>query len=127
MADKSNLNIVNTSEISLQELIGALQLKVLTEPAAFEQMVPGHVYASDLLSCVMTGARQNGLWLTLQSHVNIVAVAALLDLCAVIITENALPDTETIEKANQQGVTLLLSGQPTYYVAGHLWELGLRH
>jgi hypothetical protein len=126
MANETELEIGNISLKTLKDLVVALQLKVLTDPADFATMIPGHVYASDLLSCVMTSGRQNGLWLTLQSHINIVAVAALLDLCAVIITENSVPDPETIEKANQQGVTLLLTNEQTYHVAGKLWELGFR-
>jgi predicted transcriptional regulator len=74
----------------------------------------------------MAGAKSKGLWVTLQCHGNIVAVAALLDLCAVIITEGAMPDPATIEKANEQNITLLTTPQPSFAVAGTLWELGLR-
>ena len=126
MADTYPPTPTNASGLSLQELIEGLHLNLVTEPREFERMIPGPVYASDLLSCVMTGAKQNGLWLTLQAHSNIVAAAALLDLCAVIITEDAAPEPETIEKANQQGVTLLLTRQPTYHLAGKLWEMGFR-
>ncbi len=51
----------------------------------------------------MTGAEPEGVWVTLMAHSNIVAVAALLDLAAIIITENAQPEKETIEKANEKG------------------------
>jgi hypothetical protein len=74
----------------------------------------------------MAGAKSKGVWVTLQCHGNIVAVAALLELCAVIITEGALPDPATIEKANEQNVTLLSTSQPSYAISGMLWELGLR-
>ncbi len=68
---------------------------------------PAGGYASDLLSCVMAGARKNAIWVTLQSHVNIVAVAALLELAAVIITEGVAPDADTLAKAQEEGVVLL--------------------
>jgi predicted transcriptional regulator len=81
---------------------------------------------SDLLSCVMVGAQPGNLWITLQAHINVVAVAALRDVSAVIITENAQPESAVIEKANQQGVILLSTADPSYQVAGKLWELGIR-
>lgn len=112
--------------MNLAEIINALDLKVLTDSKPFEKILPSGAYAADLLSCVMTGAQHNGLWLTLQAHGNIVAVGALLELSAIIITEGAMPEAATIERANQEGITLLSTAQPTYTTAGHLWELGIR-
>ena len=74
----------------------------------------------------MAGAKRGGLWITLQAHSNVVAVGALLELSAIIITEDAAPDSETIAKANEEGVSLLSTTSPTYTVAGKLWELGLK-
>jgi len=53
-------------------------------------------------------------------------VAALLELSAVIITEGIMPDPETLLRANEEGVTLLSTAKPTFYVAGELWAAGLR-
>jgi predicted transcriptional regulator len=55
-----------------------------------------------------------------------VAVGALLELSAIIITEGATPDPDTVAKANEEGVTLLITDKPTFYVTGKLWEMGLR-
>ncbi len=112
--------------MTLQEIIDRLDLKVLTEPKDFHSVHPTSGYASDLLSCVMAGAKQHGVWVTLQAHSNIVAVAALLELSAIIITENAQPDQATISKADQEGITLLSSDQPSFSIIGRLWEMGLR-
>ncbi len=112
--------------MTLQEIIEKLNLTLLTQPKDFQQVTPTSGYASDLLSCVMAGANQRAIWVTLQAHINIVAVAALLDLSAIIITEGAMPDQETIAKANEENVTLLSTGKPTFFVAGRLWELGLK-
>jgi predicted transcriptional regulator len=112
--------------MTLQEIITQLNLVLLTEKKDFTQVTPTAGYAADLLSCVMAGAKQGGLWITLQAHINLVAVAALLELSAIIITEGAQPDQATIAKANETGITLLSTDQPTFSVAGRLWELGLR-
>jgi hypothetical protein len=113
--------------MNLQQVIDHLELKVLTEPKDFSSLEPSFGYTSDLLSCVMAGAPKQGIWVTLQAHGNIVAVAALLELSAVIITEDAIPDENTISKANDEGVTLLSSARSSYSIIGMLWEMGLRN
>jgi serine kinase of HPr protein (carbohydrate metabolism regulator) len=113
--------------MTLQEIIDKLNLTVLTEAKDFDQVVTTSGYTADLLSCVMAGAQRKAVWVTLQAHLNIVAVAALLDLSAIIITEEAKPEAETVAKANQEGVILLSSDKSTFYVVGRLWELGLRN
>jgi hypothetical protein len=112
--------------MNLARIIGELELTLLTEPKDFSQIEVSGGYTADLLSCVMAGAPHGGLWVTLQAHTNIVAVAALLDLGAVVITENAQPDPAAISKANVEGITLLTTPHSSFYVAGKLWEMGLR-
>jgi hypothetical protein len=111
--------------MNLQQIIDRLNLTVLTDTRDFTLIHPDGGYTSDLLSCVMAGAKNNYLWITLQAHLNIVAVAALLDIAAIIITENAKPDSATISKANEQGIVLLATPKPTYEIDGKLWEMGI--
>lgn len=111
--------------MNLQQIIDRLNLTVLTDPRDFTLIQPDGGYTSDLLSCVMAGAKNNYLWITLQAHLNIVAVAALLDVAAIIITENAQPDPTTISKANAQGIVLLSTPRPTFEIDGKLWEMGI--
>jgi imidazolonepropionase-like amidohydrolase len=112
--------------MNLQTVIEKLQLNVLTEPRDFSAITPKGGYTSDLLSCVMAGAKNGNIWVTLQAHMNIVAVAAMLEVSAVIITENAQPDSATIAKANEQGVVLLSTTKASYEICGTLWDLNLR-
>lgn len=112
--------------MNLQTIIETLQLTVLTQPRDFSIVIPKGGYTSDLLSCVMAGAKNGNIWVTLQAHMNIIAVAAMLDVSAVIITENAQPDPSMIAKANEQGITLLSTPKSSYEICGRLWELNLR-
>jgi len=112
--------------MNLQNVIDQLQLTVLTERRNFTAITPEGGYSSDLLSCVMAGAKKDNLWITLQAHMNIVAVAAMLEVAAVIITENAMPEPATISRANEKGITLFLTDLQTYEVAGRLWAMGLK-
>jgi len=111
--------------MNLQQIIDQLNLTVLTESRDFASITPTGGYSSDLLSCVMAGAKRGHIWTTLQAHLNIVAVAALNDVAAIIITESAQPDVAAIAKANQQGVILLSTPRPTYEINGELWQLGI--
>jgi serine kinase of HPr protein (carbohydrate metabolism regulator) len=112
--------------MTLDQIIKELQLEILTAPKEISEIAPTSGYISDMLSCVMTGAKSQSIWVTLQSHNNIVAVACLLDVAAIIITEGAKPDEETIQKANDEGVILLATPLNSFHVVGKLWEMGLR-
>ncbi len=112
--------------MTLDKIIKELDLKVLTEKKDFSEITPTFGYVSDMLSCVMSSAKQKGIWVTLQAHNNIVAVGLLVDVAAVIISEGTQPDLETIQKANEEGVTLLSCEKNSFYVVGKLWEMGLK-
>jgi hypothetical protein len=108
----------------LDEICHQLQLEVRAAPGKLETEVTGG-YASDLLSCVMAKAQAGHVWVTLQSHPNVVAVASLANLAGVIITEGMNPDAATIEKAEEEGIPILTTDLTTYTVVGRLFELGV--
>ena len=110
--------------MTVGELATSLKLKVLTGHSAETAEVSGG-YASDLLSCAMARARSGNVWVTLQAHANVVAVASLLGLAAVIITEGVQPDAATCAKAEAEGVALLSSPQTTFAVVAELSRLGI--
>jgi predicted transcriptional regulator len=110
--------------MKLREIIDAVGFKVWTDPQGLDAEVTGG-YASDLLSCVMAKAHRGNLWITLQSHPNIVAVASLHDLAGIIITEGREPESKAIEKADQEGVCIMTTGHTTYTTVAKLAELGV--
>lgn len=113
--------------MTLAQIVEELGLRVLTRPRDLAQIMPTCGYASDMLSRVMAhGPREGGLWVTLQSHMNIVAVGAVLGLCAIIVTEGEIPDAETLAKADEMGIVILSTDKPTFWVVGNLWRLGVR-
>lgn len=109
----------------LREVVAELGLEVAVPTDALEREVSSG-YASDLLSCVMAKARAGNVWVTLQSHPNIVAVASLLNLAGVIITEGAPLDPATIEKAREENVLLLTTPLTTFTVVSKLAALGIQ-
>jgi hypothetical protein len=104
-------------------MVALLGLRVIS-PGEMGREVTGG-YAADLLSCVMANAKAGNVWLTLQAHPNVVAVASLLDLAAVIITEDVPADEAVVARASENGVTLLGSADGTFTVAGKLASLGV--
>jgi hypothetical protein len=108
--------------VTVQDMIEQLNLSIVTSANLADQVTGG--YASDLLSCVMASAKAGNVWVTLQAHPNVVAVASLLELSAVIITEDVLPDPETADKAREQKVTLLATSRDTFTIVGKLAALG---
>jgi hypothetical protein len=110
--------------ISLKTVIEKLNLEAISSIEKLDRPVTGG-YASDLLSCAMRGAKKDFLWVTLQSHVNVVAVASLLNLAGVIITEGNQPAPETIAQAEKEKVILLVTPQNTFSVIGQLISLGI--
>jgi serine kinase of HPr protein (carbohydrate metabolism regulator) len=110
--------------INLQTVIEQLNLEVIISGELLDRPVAGG-YASDLLSCVMRGAKKDFLWVTLQSHVNVVAVASLLGLAGIVITEGNRPAPETIAQAEKEKVILLLTPKNTFSVIRQLVSLGI--
>ncbi|KGG81195.1 DRTGG domain-containing protein [Caloranaerobacter azorensis] len=107
----------------LDKIVKELGLEVLTE-RDIEKEVKG-VYIGDLLSLVMANASENNLWITIQTHLNIIAVATLVGLSAILIAEGMEVEDETIKKANEVKIPILRSKLSAYELACRLYELGV--
>ena len=80
-------------------------------------------YIGDMLSVVMSKADEGDVWLTVQTNVNIDAVAVLTGVSCIIIVEGMEPDEDTIKKAKTQDVTILKSPDTAYALACRIKEL----
>jgi hypothetical protein len=109
--------------MKVQEIIEQLRLEAIHLIDPNREITGG--YASDLLSCVMAGAKAGNVWVTLQAHPNVIAVASLVELAAVIVTEGITPDPETAGKAQQAGINLLATPKTTFTVVSELARLGV--
>lgn len=87
-----------------------------------EKKVDG-CYVSDLLSDVLANSKEGDLWITHQSHPNVVAVASVRGLSGVIITGNRDLEPETIKKAEAEQVTLMTTRVSTFEIAGEIYNL----
>jgi len=111
--------------MTLSEIASRLELKVFTEGIPLDAPVHGG-YASDLLSDVIGHGRKGDLWLTMQIHPNIVAVAVLKDLAGIVLVNGREPDAGTLEQAMREKVPLLGARSGTFDLAGKLYGLGVK-
>lgn len=108
----------------LNEVIEKLNLKIFTAGGHdLSEIEVNSGYISDLLSDVIAGVSKGDIWITIQRHLNILAVAKLRDVSAVLIAKGLSPDANTIEKAQEEGVVLLGTDFSTFEVAGRLYNL----
>ncbi|MBI3944728.1 MAG: serine kinase [Armatimonadetes bacterium] len=107
----------------LSQLIDELKLQVLTPPAPEAGVTGG--YASDLLSDVLANGEEGNVWITIQVHRNVAAVASYKDFAAVILSGGRQPQDDLRDVAEQEGICLLSTPLSTYEVAGRLYALGI--
>ncbi|HME42769.1 MAG TPA: DRTGG domain-containing protein [Syntrophorhabdales bacterium] len=111
--------------MKLKELVKSLNLKVLVGMDLLDRDVTGG-YASDMLSDVLANSDKGYVWVTMQIHPNVPAVASTKDLSGIIIVNGRKPEAQTLTKAEEKKVPILLSQRSTYQVVGRLYELGIR-
>lgn len=108
--------------MKVRDVVDRLSLDVRTTTGDLEREIKG-CYISDLLSDVMANAGDGELWITLQTHPNIVAVAALKNLAGIIITNKRSPEEETLKKAEDEHITVAVSSLSTFEAGGRLFTL----
>jgi len=108
--------------MTLNDVRQRLECTVLNGPDLPPREVTGG-YASDLLSDVIAHAAPGDLWITMQAHVNIVAVAVLKELAGIVIVQGRQPGDDTLQRAREEHVPILVSGQSAFATAGRLYAL----
>jgi predicted transcriptional regulator len=107
--------------MKVSDLVETFDLKVFSGKSGLENEISG-AYVSDLLSDVMGNAVEGQVWITLQTHQNVIAIAALKDLAAVILVKDFAPDLETIEHSDLEAIPVLGTSWDTFKIAGKLYD-----
>lgn len=108
--------------MTLGEMQEKLRLRSVAGIPSADKKIEG-CYASDMLSWVMAHAKENQVWITIQSHQNIVAVASLLNLAAIIVAEGITIDENTLSKAKREGIPIYSSDLSIFQLCGILYYL----
>lgn len=110
--------------MNVNEVVEKLGLKVEAGRNGLDREVTGG-YTSDLLSDVMANAREGNIWVTLQIHENIIAVAILAKIAAVIITGSREPAAGVTQQADTEGLPILSTEKSTFETVVTLGGIGV--
>ncbi len=110
--------------MKVKDLVDKFELEVVAGEAGLDKEVEGG-HCGDLLSEVMANAIVGCIWLTVQGHQNIVAVAVLREMVAIVITGGGKPDAETIDKATRENIALLTYPGSAFELSGMFYSEGI--
>ncbi len=105
----------------VKSLMENLGLKTLN--GFFNKPVSG-VFVSDMVSDVMNGAAPGNLWVTVQTHKNIIAAANLVDVSAIIVTRGKSVPKETLDIADRVELTIFSTQMETFGLCAELSQVG---
>lgn len=108
--------------MKLKEIVEKLNLEFRGNVRELDKEV-NKGYVSDLLSDVLANAEENNLWITLQVHPNIVAVASMKALAGIVIINAREPEEETLKKAEENGIPIMVSKMAAFELAGKLYSM----
>lgn len=109
--------------MKVKDVVEKLNLQVKAKVSLDKEITGG--YVSDLLSDVIANAKEGNIWVTLQIHQNIIAVAVLKNLAGIILVNSRSPEEETIKKAEEENIPVLVSELPAFEIVGRLYNLGI--
>lgn len=107
--------------VNINKLIKSEQFTLLTKSTNTDISIDD-VYICDLLSWVMSHAGNQCAWITVQTHVNIVAIAVLLEMSCIILPEGIKPEENTLKKANEENIAILSTDLSAYEVASLIYQ-----
>ncbi len=108
--------------MKVHELVEKLSLTVFCGKQGLDNDVTG-AYTSDLLSDVMGNVDEGQIWITLQTHKNIMAIASLKDIAAVILVKGYEPEKDAIIQSDEEGIPILGTDKETFEMSGELYQL----
>ena len=108
--------------MKVKELVEKLNLQVLSGADGLDRDIEG-CYVSDLLSDVMGNAEMGNVWVTLQTHKNVMAIASLKELACVVLVKGQTASEDTLEQSNEEGIPFLSTTMQTYETVGKIYQL----
>jgi len=110
--------------MKLNEIVEKLDLDVKVGAGRLDVEVTGG-YASDLLSDVLANSEEGNIWITLQIHQNIAAIASIKGLAGIVLINDRQPAEETVSKAEEEEIPIMVSSLPAFELIGILYKMGI--
>lgn len=108
--------------IKLKDLLPLIQATNHTpalDPAEVE--ITGG-YVCDMLSDVMGSAQPGQVWITIMKHLNVIAVASMTGVPAIVFAKGTSPDANVIDKATEESIVLMSSPLDTFSISGIVYK-----
>ncbi|MBP7078865.1 MAG: DRTGG domain protein [Synergistetes bacterium ADurb.Bin155] len=112
--------------MKIRDILGNLE-GVTTHVAAGEDVEITRGFVGDLLSFVMGSAPEKALWVTIQNHVNVAAVALLKEVPLVLLASGRVPSLELKDQCHKEGIALASVNMDSFEVCGRLFAMGVRN
>ena len=110
--------------MDIQGLIDLTSARLLTPNADLAREVQCG-YSCDLLSWVMAHGKNGMAWITVQTHMNVVAVATLMEMALVLVPEGIQVAQDVLARAENEGIAILSSEKTTYELCGLMYGAGI--
>ena len=108
--------------MKVSDLVKELDLTIYGGESGLEKEITGG-YSSDLLSDVMGNADEGQVWITLQVHKNMMAVALLKEISAIILVKGLIPEDDVKEISNQKEIPVLGTSLDAFTLAGKIYKM----
>ncbi len=108
--------------MTVKELAEKLELKIFSGNSGLNKEISGG-YTSDLLSDVMGFANEGCVWITLQKHRNIMAVASGKEISAIILVKGFEPEADVVELSESEGIPVLGTDKQAFEITGEIYNL----
>jgi serine kinase of HPr protein (carbohydrate metabolism regulator) len=108
--------------MKIEQLISALDLKLENEVADLNRDIDGAI-VGDLLSHIMGKSTEGQVWITIQTHKNVLAIASLNDLSCVIVSDGQKPDQGMMAAANDEELAVFTTDKSAFDISGELYNL----
>ncbi|MCL2183205.1 MAG: hypothetical protein FWB85_07025 [Chitinispirillia bacterium] len=103
--------------MNVKELAGALGAKIVQPAGAGKEVSTG--YTSDLLSDVMANAEDGCALITIQAHLNTVAVATHVEAAVIVVCNNHPIPADMVAAAEREEIAVIQTGK-NQFEASHL-------
>lgn len=110
--------------MNIEDLARHIEGKVLTAKQNIDREV-SYGYSCDLLSHVMANCHGDSIWVTVQTHLNVVAVASLLDVLCIVVPEDIKVEENTLARAEEEGIVIISTKLNAFEICGRLYNKGI--
>jgi hypothetical protein len=111
--------------MTLEQLVENNDMILLNAVANKNREITGGV-CCDLLSWVMAKGQGGMAWVTVQTHMNVVAVASLHEFSCIILPEGCSMAPDTLLKAQEEGIAVFGTKLSAYAVCCLLHAAGVK-